>query len=187
MRAQLYTSFPGIFTVACYTLRPTAATAGVFTAASVHEEFSGLADALLQEHLHIEPTCEAFPAAQRLQNYFPTAPDGTAIFCLKHLKPAGVLTDIDADHMLEITRLRYEFVMDYAGSFLAADSRVRSNKMRAISKAIKDLFAANGIPTTFIFGDTGLRPADAGSAQTASEFDVIVDFAPAGNRRGVDI
>ena len=195
MRVQLYTSFPGVFTIACYTLRPTAAPASLFTAATAHEEFAGLASALLEEQKHIlpngdAPNSTAYPAAKTIGYYFPTGSGGGQtgpLFALKHLKPAGVLTDIDAEHMLEITRLRYEFVMDYTIAAFSADDKVRNNRMRAMAYALKQLFVQNGIPLAFIPGDDGLRPVTGDSDVSVTEVDFIIDFGEAGARRGVDL
>lgn len=187
MRAQLYTAFPGVFTVACYSIRPTDAPSAKFTAAAAHEEFVGLASSLLEEHKHITPLTTLFPAAQCLWNYFPADPAGNALFIPKHLAPAGIVTDIDAENFLEITRLRYEFRLENGPGWGAGDPVIRNNRMRAMTYALKQLFTNNGIPLAFIHGDGGIRPANGDSAVTQTEVDFIVDFAPALNRTGVDI
>lgn len=187
MRIQAYTRYSGLLTITCSTLRPEAAPSVKFQAATVHEDFSGLVCGLMEEHKHVAPTDAFFPAAQRMQGYFPGDSTGAAIYALKQIRPDGAPRDIDLQFMLEITRLRYEFVLDLSPAAFSVSGTVRNGIMRAMEFAASQLLVNNGVPLVFIPGDDGLRPANADSTVVPTEVDIVCEIGPASVRQGVDI
>ena len=186
MRIQVYNAYSGTLVITASTLRPTAAPSTHFTAATIHEDYAAQVRALLEEHIHIAPSSENFPVAQRIQNYFP-APNGAAIYALKQLMPAGAPRNIDAQFMLEITSLRYNFGIDLLPAAFATTGVNRSAIERAIEFAVKSLFAANGVPDSFIPGDNGLRPIGSESDVTGTDIDILCELGPAVARQTIDV
>src|SRR5260221_10652474 len=112
MRIQAYTAYSGILMITAATLRPEAVMSTRFTAATIHEDYAASVRALLEEHQHIAPTCANYPAAVRIQSYFPATAAGAALYAVKELRPDGAPRSIDAQFMLEITSLRYAFMLN---------------------------------------------------------------------------
>lgn len=190
MIIQAYTAYSGIFTIAVSTVRPQAARSTQFIAATLHEDYAAKAAALLEEHIHIFPTDQAYPMAARLQNYFPTATVGgqtVPIYAMKELMPAGAPRDIDAQFMLEITRLRYQFSIVLLKAAFATTAVGRNAISRAIEFAIKSLFDANSLPSTYIPGDNAIRPENADTTLGPTDIDIVCELGAATQRTGVDI
>ena len=179
MRVQAYTAYSGALVITVATQRIEAAPSSKFTAASIHEDYCARVRALLKEHRHIDTSAVAYPAAKRLQTYFPTH-EGTPLYSLRQLMPAGTPRDVDPEWQLEIMRIRYEFALNVLPPAALADETVAEAHERHLEKAVHDLFQANGVPDTFIPGDETLR-----SAQT--EIDIVVEMGVATTRTGMEI
>ena len=188
MRIQAYTAYSGILSITVATPRPEAAGSVIFTAASIHEDYCAKVRVVMQEWKHIEPTTEAYPAAQQLKTYLP-APNGAQLYAFRQLMPAGTPRDIDAQFQLEIMRIRYEFMIVLLPAAFQSDQNLASGLERNIEKAVNDLFTANGVPSAFIPGDMGIRNEQDVEVPTRSEIDIICEMGPAlaQGRNGVDI
>lgn len=182
MRIQAYTAHTGTIIITAATLRPDARPTALFTAASIHEEFCGQVRTLMEEHKHIPPTSLAYPAAQQLATYFPTNA-GQNLFALRELRPAGAPRDIDPEWNLEIMRIRFDFLIVLLPAVFGAAGPVRHGIERHMTKAVKDLFRANGVPDVFIPGDNEQRPEMPGR----TEIDVVVELGAASARTGVEV
>ncbi len=190
MRIQAYLAYSGVFTVTVSTIRPEAARSTLFTAATAHEDFAAKVRGLLEEHIHIAPTDRAFPDAKRLQYYFPVATiNGVArpIYAMKELMPAGAPRDVDANFMLEITRLRYQFSIALLKEAFAVTPTYRSAIERAIEFAVQSLFFANTVPWVYAPGDETVRPQNPNSTTGPTDVDILCELGPASQRQGIDI
>ena len=186
MLVQAYAAYPGIVTITVATLRPEAAGSAIFTAASIHEDFAAKVRKVMKEHKHIGDTALAWPVAQRIQTYFPTF-GGNPIYAIRQLLPAGSPRDIDDRYMLEIMRIRYQFMLNILPAGFAASEEIESGMERNIEKAIHDLFQANGVPDAYIPGDMGIRPEGNQLVTERSEIDIICEMGVAEGRRGLEI
>lgn len=186
MRIQAYTRYAGTISVTAATLRSQTAPSVIFTNATIHEDYAAKVRALLEEHIHIPPNDQFFPPAVRLQNYFP-APNGAAIYVLKELMPAGAPRSIDAQFMLEVTSIRYAFVLDLLPAAYACTGQQRSAIERAMEYAFSQLFAANGVPNTFIPGDQAIRPENPDTSIGGTDIDIICQLGAASARGPVEI
>lgn len=180
MRIQAYDVHPGTITITVATPRDEADPSTQFTAATIHEDYAARVRALLREYKHIGETALEFASTKRLQSYFPTT-GGAPLYALRALQPSGAPREIDADFLLEVIRIRYEFILvDLPAVFTAAEE-VAEARERHMESAIRQLFQANSIPDVFIPGDTAQRNPN------RSEVDIICEFGPSANRRGFDI
>ena len=180
MRIQAHTAYAGSFTATIATRRPEEAASALFTGAVIHEDWAAKVRAALKEHKHCMETSLAYPAAQRLQNYFP---GGLAApyFAVRELKPAGSPRDISAEDMLEITRLRYDFFIVLLPAYFAATEPVGDAIERHVEKAAYDLFAALNIPNTHIPSDNAILPGE------GTYINLVCELGPAAQRAGIDI
>jgi len=188
MRIQAYTAHEGTLTVAVATPRPEEASSTHFTAAKIHEDYCARVRALLREHKHCDASALAYPAASRLQTYFPVFPlvTGKPLYALRELRPAGTMRDIDRDFMLEIMRIRYAFTLAILPPFFGADEVDAEGIERAIEYAVKQLFQAAGvpyvtIPQVTIPGDNDVIDG------VLSLVSISVELGGATMRSGVDI
>lgn len=183
MRIQAYLVQQGILTIAVATPRPEEAASTHFVAAKIHEDFAAQVRALLREHKHILASAEAYPAAQRLQTYFPVFPlvTGKPLYALRELMPAGSLRDVDQEYMLETMRLRYAFTLVILPPYFGADETAAEGYERAMEFAAKRLFQVAGVPHEVIPGDNDIL---SGVDTTVS---IMCELGPASGRNGVDI
>jgi hypothetical protein len=180
MRIQAYTTYTGVLAITVATPRPEGVPSTRFTAAPIHEDYCAQVRALLKEHKHIDTSSLAYPAAKRLSTYFP-AFEGAPIFALRQLIPAGSPRDIDPEFLLEIMRIRYEFLINLLpGAFLTDEVDAEAIE-RHVEYAVKRLFQVNGVPDVFIPGDTAARPGD------RTDIDIVVELGGARDRTGVEI
>lgn len=190
MRIQAYLAYSGVFTVTVSSIRPQEVRSTLFTSAKVHEDFAAKVRGLLEEHVHIAPTDQAYPPASRLQYYFPTAAVGgntVPIYALKELMPAGAPRDIDANFMLEITRLRYQFSIAILKAAYAVSSQSRNAIERAIEFSIQSLFLANAVPWVYAPGDNAIRPENSDTTIGLTDVDILCELGAASQRTGIDI
>lgn len=187
MRYQAYQAYAGNLLVTVATPRPEASGSAVFTYASIHEDYCAQVRVVLQEQKHILDSSQAYPAAQRLENYFPQ-PGGNPIYALRQLMPAGTPRSIDQDFQLEIMQIRYRFMIVLLPAAFQVDQRLVSGMERNLEKAVKDLFQANSLPWEFIPGDSGIRDEASAETPIRSEIDIICEMGPAleQGRVGVD-
>lgn len=177
MKIQAYDVFQGVLQVTIATPRPEATPSTQYAAASIHEDYVAKVRAVLWEWKQCGESSQQVPAAKRLQTYFP-ANNGQPLYALRTLVPAGAPRDIDNDYMIEIMRIRYDFVM----VDLQPPNEKAEARERAIEKAVHDLFVSQGVPDVFIPGDSGVRD------EKSSVIDIIVEMGPAvGGRRPWDI
>lgn len=183
MRIQAYTAYTGSLTIAIATPRPEEAASTHFTAAKIHEDYCAQVRALLREHKHIGETALAYPAAQRLQTYFPIFPavTGTPLYALRSLMPAGSPRDIDQQFMLEIMRVRYAFTLVILPAYFAANETTAEGIERAMEYATKRLFQVAGIPDVVIPGDNEILSG------VDSLVSITCELGGASARMGVDI
>lgn len=183
MRIQAYTFYSGTLTIAVATPRPEEAASTHFTAAKIHEDYCAQVRALLREHKHIDASSLAYPAAQRLQTYFPVFPlaTGTPLYALRSLMPAGSPRDIDQQFMLEIMRIRYAFTIALLPAYFSADATTAEGMERALEYAVKRLFQVAGIPDVTIPGDNEILSG------VDSLVSITCEMGGAAARTGVDI
>jgi len=183
MRIQAYTAYSGALTIAVATPRPEEAASTHFTAAKIHEDYCAQVRALLREHKHCGESSLAYPAARRLQTYFPVYPlvTGNPLYALRSLTPAGSPRDIDREFMLEIMRIRYTFLLAILPPYFGADETTAEGMERALEYAVKHLFIAAGVPDVLIPGDN----------ETINGVDSLVsitcEMGGASARMGVDV
>lgn len=190
MRIQAYLAYSGVFTVTVSSVRPGEARSTLFTAAKQHEDFAAKVRGLLEEHIHIAPTDRAYPPASRLQYYFPTATVGAntlPIYAMKEIMPAGTARDVDAQFMLEIMRIRYQFSIALLQEAYAVSAQYRSAIERAIEFAVQSLFAANSVPWVYVPGENTIRPENNDTTAGPTDVDILCELGPATMRSGVDI
>lgn len=184
MRIQAYTAYNFTLTVTVASIRPQEAPSTLFTAAKIQEDIAAQVRVLLEEHKHVGETAIAYPAAQRIQTYFPTATIGGVakpLFALRELMPAGSPRDIDMDWHLEIMRIRYAGFLNLLPPCWAATAAVREAKERVIEYACQQLLSTNAQLNLFIPGDDGLRPGE------GTTIDIVCELGAASARQGVDI
>jgi hypothetical protein len=115
-----------------------------------------------------------------LQTYFPTH-GGEPLFGILELIPTGSPRDIDEQWQLEIMRIRYGFTLNLLSAAFLAAADIRGAKERHVAYAVRQLFAANGVPDVFIPGDEDVRPG------SGTDIDVVCEIATASGRLGVEI
>lgn len=190
MRIQAYLAYSGIFTVTVSSIRPQEARSTLFVAAKAHEDFAAKVGGLLEEHIHIYPTDQAFAPASRLQYYFPTATVGgiaRPIYAMKEIMPAGIARDVDANFLLEIMRIRYQFSIALLSEAFALSGQARNAIMRAVEFSVQSLLIANSVPWVYAPGDNAIRPENADTTGGPTDVDILCELGPATQRSGVDI
>lgn len=183
MKAQIYTVFPGVITITAETLRSEPRASAKFTAANVHQDFIARVGAVMREHKHIGQTALAFPAAQRLQTYFPVFPlvTGNPLYAIRELVPLGAVSEFVGDWQMEQSMMRYQFMLNWLPAALIADEEVAQGMTRNIVFAVKKLFQANNIPDVYLPGDVDVRVMD------RTEIDVTCDLGQGSGRVEVEI
>lgn len=180
MRINSYDVHPGVLTITVATPRDPEIPSALFTAASIHEDYCGRVRALLREYKHVGESSNACPAAQRLQAYFP-AHEGKPLYALRALVPSGAPREIDPEFMLEVLRIRYEFILVDLPEAMMADAIIAEGRERAMEKALHDLLEANGVPAVFIPSNNDQRNPN------RSEVDIICEFGPSTGRRSFEV
>ena len=183
MNAQAYTVYGGVLTIAVATPRPEEAGSVLFTAAKIHEDYCATVRALLMEHKQVGPSAVAYPAAKRIQTYFP-AHQGQSLYALRELMPAGSPRDIDTEFMLEIMRIRYSFTLALLPSAFIASETVAAGIERNLEYAVQRMFQVNGVPDTVIPGDDTILSGPEGVDTSIS---ISCDLGPASHRSMVNV
>ncbi len=183
MKIWAYRIYPGTLTITVATPRAETAASTKFTAAKIHEDYCARVRAHLKEHRHVGTTSLQYPAAKRLQTYFPVFNSDTTkpLYALRELKPAGAPRDFNPEFMLEIMRIKYSFILNLLDAAFLADEIITEAIERHMEYAIDLLFDANSVPNAFIPGDDGQRPGD------RTEIDILCELGPADGRDVVDI
>lgn len=175
MRIQAYDIHPFTVTVTVATPRDEATPSVFFVAASIHEDFVARVRHLAREHKQVGESSLAYPASARLSNYLPAG-----YYALRELAPGGAPRDIDAEFLIEVTRLRFTGILVDLPGCMAAGVAGEARE-RHLEKAFKDLFKANDIPDEFIPGDSGVRD------DNSTVIDIIAELGPAAGKHGYDI
>ncbi len=183
MRIQAYTCYSGTLVIAVATPRPEEAASTHFVAAKIHEDYCAQVRALLREHKHCDSSSLAYPAASRLQTYFPVFPlvTGQPLYALRQLQPAGSPRDIDRESMLEIMRIRYAFTLVILPPYFAANETTAEGMERALEYAVEQLFIAAGIPHVTIPSENEIIDGE------ASLVSITCEMGGATVRSGVEI
>lgn len=183
MIVQAYTCYNGTLTVAAATPRPDEAPSTHFTAAKIQEDYAGQVRSLLREWKHIGTTSLAYPVASRLQTYFPVFPlvTGQPLYALRELRPTGSPRGIDAEMMLEMMSIQYALTLVLLPPYFGADETTAEGIERAVEYAVKQLFAAAGVPNEVIPGDNDIID------ETATLVSIGVQLGAASARMGVEI
>jgi hypothetical protein len=183
MRIQAFTAYSGTLVVSVATPRPEEAPSTHFTAAKIHEDDCAQVRALLREHKHIGETALAYPAASRLQTYFPVYPlnTGTPLYAIRSLQPAGSPRDIDREFMLEIMRIRWAFSLVMLPAYHLANEIDAEAIERHLEYACKRLFQVAGVPDVVIPGDNDVING------VDSIVSIVCELGAATARNGVDI
>lgn len=181
MRAWVYSAYSATLIVGVATPRDQALPSTKFQAATVHEDYAARVRALLKEHRHINASSLAYPAAKRLQTYFPVFPlvTGKPLYALREVKPAGCPRGVDGEW--EVMEVRYGLSINILPAAHLADEVTTEGIERHLEFAVTRLFSANDVPTVFIPGDQTLRPGD------RTEIDIRVELGPATARDEIEI
>jgi hypothetical protein len=178
MKIREYNLYPFAFAFTLATPKPDGAFSTVIQAAKIHEQYVSQVRAVLREFKHIDPTTKQIPAALRLDNYFPTA-NGSPLYALRTLTPAGTSREVDTDFWQDVTRIRYTGLLVFLPAALQADERLAFAVERHLEKAMLDLLTHLGLPTTFIPGDDTTRPGE------GTVIDIIAELGPAEGAPGL--
>lgn len=180
MRVQAYTMLQGTLVVTVSTARAEPLPSIKFTAANIHHDYAAQVRALLREYKQAGVSAEAYPAAKRIQTYFPTHA-GNALYAIRELVSAGSPRDIDDNWQLEIMRLRYSMAINLLPGAFIADEQLAEGVERNIEYAVYKLFEANGLPGAYTPGDTTIRLGE------RTDIDIVCELGPAGGRIGVEV
>lgn len=180
MKVQLFTVYPGTLVIGVATLRPQSAPSTHFTAASIHEDYCATVRAALRRYKHVGDSALSYAPALRLHSYFP-AFNGSPIYALKELRPAGAPRDLEPEFMLEVMRIRYEFTLHLTPGAVLTNEIDAEALERHMENATRQLFRALQIPDVFIPGDGGDRPGD------RTEIDIVCEMGPASELRTFEI
>jgi hypothetical protein len=180
MRAQAYTLVNGVIVVTVATARSEPTGSAKFTAANIHHDYASQVRALLREHKHVGVSAEAYPAARRLQTYFPTH-GGDPLYSILELIPAGAPRDVDDAWQLEFTRLRYSITLNLLSAAFIADEQIAEGVERNVEYAVWRLFQANSLPGAYLPGDMTIRLG------TGTEVDIMCELGPASGRHAVEV
>lgn len=181
MRVQAYTIYGGTIQITIATQRIEPMPSTKFTSATMHEEYAATVGAYLREHKHTaEATALQYPAAKRLPTYLPTH-NGAQLYRVMELVPSGTARDVDDPWQLEITRIRYAFVINLLPAAFIADEVVAEAIMRNMEYAFNRLLVSNGVPAVFIPGDQELRLGE------GTEIDIVCELGGASGRMAVEV
>lgn len=186
MRVQAYKQFQGTITVVAATPRPEEAASTKLTAATIHEDYAAKVRALLREYKHIGGESLQWPSAKRIQSYFP-AHNGSPIYAVRELRPAGTTRGIDQDYQLEVISIRYAFTLDWLPSAFSADEEIAEAMERNIEFAVSSLFEANAVPHVFIPGSNEIEPGNTGGDAVPTAISITCEMGGATARSGIDI
>jgi hypothetical protein len=140
MQIQEYDFYEASLTITIHTSRPDAAPSTVFTAGQLHNEWVAKVRAALREK------------KDAIEGYLPTA-GGFPLYGIRRVMPVGTVRSVDQDFMLEVTQIRFALGIAFLPSTWTAGEVKALGVERNIEKATKDLFEAQGLPTTVIPGD----------------------------------
>lgn len=180
MRVQAYGAYQFALTITVATPRSEPAPSTRFFSASIHEDYCAQVAALLREFKQCGESAEQWPAAKRIQNYFPQHA-GKPIYALRAIRPLGAPRDIDPDWQLEVMRIRYEGLLVLLPGALLGNEIDCEAMSRNVQAAVKALFVAQGVPDVFIPGQDETRPGD------RTEIDIICEMGAATDRRLFDV
>jgi hypothetical protein len=156
-----YDYYDATLTVTISTARPEAAPSTLFVAGSLHTEYVAKVRAVLREK------------RDALTPYLPVA-GGYPIYGIRKIMPAGAMRTVESDYFMETTRQRFDLGVALLPSAWQAGELVALGVERNLEKAIKDLFAAEGIPFAVIPGDND-KLGD-------SYVDIMCELGPATNQ-----
>jgi hypothetical protein len=182
MRVQVYTAYPFALTVSVSTPWEEGNFSTKFPNGKLHEEIAARVCSVLREHKHLNDSHAAeYPAAKRLQTYFPTLNSDASqpLYAIRELKPAGSPRDNTPD--FEIMRIRFMGLLVMTKWAFIADEEIAEGRERNMQYAVKQLFAANNLPNAFIPGDETMRPGE------GTEIDILCEIGPASERGAMDI
>jgi hypothetical protein len=182
MRVQAYLAYPFVVTVSASTPWAGGEYSTKFPNGKLHEELSARVRAVLREHKHLGGSVgDAYPAAQRLQTYFPVFNEDTTkpLYAIRELRPAGAPRDPTSD--FEIMRNRFSGLLLMLPWAFLADEEIAEARERNIEYAVQQLFAANNLKNAFIPGDETARPGE------GTEIDILCEIGPASERGAADI
>jgi hypothetical protein len=180
MRVNAYVAHSGTIQITVASQRVEQVAATKFAAAWIHEEYAANVRALLREWKHVGASSLIYPAAKRLATYLPTH-NGEQIYGIRELMPAGTTRDIDDPWQLEITRIRYAFVLHILPAGFIADETIVEGVERNVEYAINRLFVSNGLPAVYIPGDQDLRLGE------GTEVDISCEMGSADARTVVEV
>jgi hypothetical protein len=178
MKIHEYNQYPVTFNFTLSSPRPEGAASTVIIAAKKHEEWASRVRAAMREFKHIDPTTKQIPPALTLENYFPTH-NGSPLYALRTLQPAGSLREIEPDFWLDVYRLRYVALLVFLPAALHASEATAFAIERHLEKAVSDLFDYLNLPRNFLPGEEGIRPED------RSIIDIIVEVGAAEGSPGL--
>jgi hypothetical protein len=135
-----YDYYDASVTVTIATRRPEEMPSVLFVAGALHTEFVAKVRAALREK------------KDPLNPYLPES-GGFPLYGIRKIMPAGAARGVDDQYFIEITRQRFELGIAFLPSTWMAGETVALAVERHIEKAVKDLFAALGIPHLTIPGD----------------------------------
>lgn len=181
MRVTVYSAYSGSLVIGVATPRDEALPSTKFQNATIHEDYAARVRALLKEHRHIGGSSLYYPAAKRLQNYFPVFPlvTGSPLYALRELKPAGSPRGVDGEW--EVMSIRYDFSLNLLPAAHMADEVTTEGIERHLEFAVSKLFQANGVEDNYIPGDQHLRPG------VLTEIDIRVELGSATARESIEI
>lgn len=171
MTVQTYQLIPGVVTIAIASQRTEPKPSYLLVFDKLHKEIAGRVRALLMEHKQTPPSFNEWPAATRLATYFPTY-EGAPIYRVCELIPAGTVRDVDAEFQIEVTRIRFSFVLQLLpGAFLCGDTIGQAIDDH-MAKAIKQVLLAGDVPNVSQPGDETIRPEEGTDVDCAVELGV---------------
>jgi hypothetical protein len=180
MKIQAFGVYTGTLVIGVATPRPEAVPSTHFVAASIHEDYCATVRSALRRHKHVGESSLSYAATLRLQNYFPVFA-ASPIYAIRELRPAGSPRDIDPEFMLEIMRIRYDFVLNILPAAMLSNEVDAEAMERHMENATRKLFQALAIPDVFIPGDGGDRPGD------RTEIDIVCEMGPGSDLRTFEI
>lgn len=134
MQITEYNYYDATLSITIATQRPEAAPSTVLAAATLHEEYAAQVRGVLREY------------KRGLDSYL-------SYYEILKIHPAGGSRDIDRDFNQDLTSLSFMIGIGLTAAAHIADERLVFAFERNIEKAVRDLFAANGLPDLYIPGD----------------------------------
>lgn len=183
MRAQVYSAYPFTLTITATTPRAEMKASTKLQAGTIHEDYCARVRAVLREAKHIGQSSLAYPAAKRLQTYFPTS-GSKPLYAVRELMPAGAPREFVREWQVEQMFIRYTGMLMWLPAALVADEEIAEAMEHHIQLATKQLFEANSVPTVYIPGVVAngeIRPME------QTEIDIVCEVGPGQGRVEVDL